>query len=117
MAMDINSPIAIAACAVRMDNDASYFLAKHKSHLLVIGITASCESRMLSCRHLQQRSTFVRKCFGRSLGCGRGNSFTSSCFMAESGDPMTGWLYVCRQSAMVSTSLAVTSHCTSGGME
>jgi hypothetical protein len=25
MAMDINSPIAIAACAVRMDNDASYF--------------------------------------------------------------------------------------------
>ena len=25
MAMDINSPIAIATCAVRMDNDANYF--------------------------------------------------------------------------------------------
>lgn len=54
MAMDINSPADLAACAVQTENDAGY-LGETQSQLLVIGITASCESRMLSCRHLQQR--------------------------------------------------------------
>jgi len=54
MAMDINSPADIAACAVRTDHDASWF-GERQSQLLVISITAGREPRMLTSCHLQPR--------------------------------------------------------------